>query len=353
MKSECLKSFGHEDFDTTLTRGGRWTRCPLTGCSSKLQITPYRKSELPYCPVHGIRLHTGTFVYWNGPDPEDNRRARLRNFQIRPDLAETVALKSAGKAETHRLGYELSEDALTWNVFVGLAEASALRDAVRALTNIETKREPCLYLWGHRVDLDGGQPESYGPLEEVRRRLEKDIGRYKTEPDVMLVDEGRLVVCIEAKFTSGNTLAHPGPTKPREKPIDTAGLLARYLNKAGCGEATRRSIDCNMIGGRFHSQLLRNIVFASEMGPNGHWRVVNLVSQTQWRKHGNETMKCSFESPIHDVRKYLAPAQRDKFTHETWEELYRRVICEDSRLSRVGAYLRSKSAHFERAFDLD
>jgi len=43
-------------------------------------------------------------------------------FIVRCDLAREVALGSAQKAESHRLRYEMSEDALSWNVFVSLAE---------------------------------------------------------------------------------------------------------------------------------------------------------------------------------------------------------------------------------------
>ena len=347
MISECLNHFGHQDFDKTRAAQRSWTRCPLTDCVAQLLPVPYRKDTLPYCPVHGIRLHTGTFVYWNGPDREDKRQARLRNFRFRPDLAEAVV---TGKAETYRLGYELSEDALTWNVFVGLAEVSALRAVVRALTGIETDREPRLYLWGRLVDLRGGQPELFEPLDKVRDKLEKGIRNYRTEPDVMLVND-RYVICIEAKFTSGNTLAHDAPTKREEKPTSVEGLVSRYLDNSG--EATRRSIDLDMIGERFHSQLFRNIVFASEMAGKADWRVVNLVSETQWRKRGNASVKCSFRNPVADVQRYLASAHREKFAHETWEALYRRVVFHDNRLGRLDEYLRSKSAGFERAFDLN
>jgi hypothetical protein len=50
-----------------------------------------------------------------------------------------------------------------------------------------------------------------------------------TEPDIMLVVPGELLICIEAKFGSGNPLAHPGQNAPGNKPTDLDGLIARYL----------------------------------------------------------------------------------------------------------------------------
>jgi len=86
-------------------------QCPVQGCSDTLLRVPYRdrnKSDrtLPWCPKHGIRLHSGTFVYWNGNGLEDE--ARLRNFMVRPDLVRAIALREGMKAEAHRLGHELS-----------------------------------------------------------------------------------------------------------------------------------------------------------------------------------------------------------------------------------------------------
>jgi hypothetical protein len=79
-------------------------------CGADLVPVPFGKTQ--WCPEHGLRLHTKTFVYWNGPGREDD--ARLRNFMVRPELARAIALGKGMKAESHRLGYEMSEDALSW-----------------------------------------------------------------------------------------------------------------------------------------------------------------------------------------------------------------------------------------------
>jgi hypothetical protein len=119
--SECLQGFGFQDFALETFRPLDPTHCPVRGCATPLVHTRYSKGTKPVCPKHGIRLHSGTFVYWNGPDRIT--QAQLRNFPVRPDLASEIALGSVAKAESHRPGYEMSEDALSWNVFVGLAEA--------------------------------------------------------------------------------------------------------------------------------------------------------------------------------------------------------------------------------------
>lgn len=345
--SHCFKYFGHEDFDLTRVQTAYPDICPVKGCETPTTWVTDNRGERRYCATHGIRLHSNTFVYWNGEGRKND--ARLRNFPIRPDIAREVALNSVEKAESHRLGYEMSEDALTWNVFVGLAEAKRLRDAVLFLTGDHIEEEPQLYLWGELVDLVGKKRGRFHPLDAVRAKLEPDIKRFKTEPDAMLVLADRLLVCIEAKFGSGNPLAYTRIVEAGEKPIDRDGLLRRYLDNAG--SVTKRIINRDSIGSRFHTQLFRNIVFASEMAQWGNWRVANLVSQTQWES-GLESDRYSFMNPEADVRRYLTPDLHRFFTFRTWEALQREVISTSNDLSNLDAYLRSKSAHFQPAFCL-
>lgn len=144
------KPFGHEDFDLTRVQSAYPDICPVKGCETPTTWVTDSRGERRYCAMHGIRLHSNTFVYWDGENRKDD--ARLRNFPIRPDIAREVALNAVGKAESHRLCYEMSEDALTWNVFVGPAEAKRLRDAVLFLTGDHIEEEPRLYLWGELVE---------------------------------------------------------------------------------------------------------------------------------------------------------------------------------------------------------
>lgn len=357
-RSDCFDHFGHTNFKSLHVDPAvlRPPVCPVKDCSTKLTWISFGKGEKPYCPTHGLRLHSNTFVYWNGDDYRND--ARLRNFRILQKLARELALNSAEKAETHRLGYEMSEDALTWNVFVGLARARKLRQATKVLTGRDVYSEPILYLWGKPIDVENPNPaaEVFEPLRRVRDSLEKSIGKFKTEPDAMLVVPGSLVVCIEAKFGSGNTLAHgapDAPIKPGEKPVDRERLLAQYLDSDKTPPETKRVIERNQIlaAKEFHSQLFRNIVFASAMASGEEWHVVNLVSETQ-RRNGKKSANCSFDDPKVDVQSYLREENKKCFTFRTWEGLYSKLIKGDGNLSELDDYLRTKSAHYIPAFAL-
>jgi hypothetical protein len=247
----------------------------------------------------------------------------LRNFIVKTDLAKD-AMKPGAKAESYRLGYEMSEDALSWNVFVSLAVARELKNAAEWLTGRLLREEPELYLWGKRIDpidLKNNELGTYQALEEVRDNLEGGIKRFVTEPDIMLVVKNEMVICIEAKFGSGNSLAHDGSIKDGEKPASRVGLLARYLGPA-TKDRTKGIIRPENIPQRLHGQLFRNVIFASEMAVKD-WHVVNLVSRTQ-HQNRKETASCSFLDPTDDVRSYLSQESKSCFTYRTWEDPTRR-----------------------------
>ena len=106
------------------------------------------------------------------------------------------------KTESWRLGNETSEDALSWNVFVGLKRLGRLRDAVSVLTGASAQAEPCLCIWGNEI-LER-EVNRWSLLEKVRDRLEPRLC-IRTEPDVALHVPGQLLVLIEAKFGSPNS----------------------------------------------------------------------------------------------------------------------------------------------------
>jgi hypothetical protein len=344
--SDCLQSFGHEDFDPTRIEG-RVNHCPVRGCNSTLQEVDHNKSRVPWCQDHGIRLHSNTFVYWNGP--ERNDVARLRNFAFAPDLARAIALPKGKKVESHRLGYEMSEDALSWNVFVGLAMARKLREAAQYLAGRSLSAEPKLYLWGRLIHETASDQRVYEPLHRVRAQLEPDICPFVTEPDIMLIAEGEMLICIEAKFGSGNTLSHGGALKQGEKPTSVPGLLERYLGK-NTSDRTRAVVRREHLRTTVRSQLLRNVVFASEMAGDVPWHVVNLVSSTQANVKSDS--RKSYEDPTQEISEYLHAEAKHCFTYRSWEALHASVINGVPELALTDKYLRSKSAHYRRAFTL-
>jgi hypothetical protein len=351
----CDRTFGYPDFDQAQVNGIPFTACPVQGCSAELVKLPYGKRldkngnprTKQWCAQHGIRLHSGTFVYWNGPRTEN--RSRLRNFVVRQDLVEKIALDSGAKAESHRLGYEMSEDALSWNVFVSLAVAGQLKDAARFLTGRSVSTEPDLYLWGKRIDTRGTERGRFEPLWKVRELLEKDIHTFNTEPDIMLVVDGEIVICIEAKFGSGNSLAYDGVANEGEKPTSRAALIERYLGNS-TKASTRAAIHSEKIGAKLYSQLFRNLVFASEMSER-EWHVVNLVSRTQHQSR-KDNARASFTDPSHEILHHLSSDSQSCFTYRTWEDLYTKLIPGRSDLADLDRYMRAKSAHFRPAFEL-
>lgn len=356
LESDCFDAFGYDDFDPERIRIQRnWSLCPVRGCDEKLgqiEIGVKRISKIPVCIKHGLRLHSGTFVYWNGVSNET--RARLRNIQFQPEWAVPFLEGRTTKVESARLGYEMSEDALSWNVFVGLLSQQRLADAARYLCGIALTQEPELYLWGIRVAGQAGG-ELYEPLKRVRNTLERGIKNYVTEPDIMLVIPGEILVCIEAKFGSGNPLARHSRYQSTEKPTDKGGLVERYLQPAAT--AARSAINVSAVDEPLHSQLFRNVVFAAEMAKAASipdWRVVNLVGARQWDQARANRVPTgySFDDPTKNVCGYLAEEYKQRFSFRTWEGLHNSVISSRPELAQVALYMKEKSAHFASAFDL-
>jgi hypothetical protein len=163
----------------------------------------------------------------------------------------------------------------------------------------------------------------------------------------MLVVERDLIVCIEAKFGSGNPIAHDKDVKRGEKPARRDELIDRYYEHAG--SQTKATIAVDSIKGTFHSQLFRNVVFASELSRGIFWHVVNLVSSSQLAAEP-KTLTHSFADPSENVRAYLNADTQDRFSYRTWEGLYEKLIAPEPKLSAVRDYMRSMSAHFRKAF---
>lgn len=244
----------------------------------------------------------------------------------------------------------MSEDALTWNVFVGFARRQTLHRLLNYLTGRNETEEPELYLWGKRIfSLGPPTNESYGPLSNFRLKFEPDIRGFHTEPDVILTIPKKLTVCVEAKFASGNTLSDGKLARPGEKPTDREGLIQRYIVPSR--SHTHDCISRDALGQTIHSQLFRNIICASEMAAGAEWHVANLVSQTQW-KHPRATNSYSFENPEPAIRGYLKDDKKNCFSFRTWESIYSALVDGDPQLEDVANYMRKKSAHYRPAFNL-
>lgn len=354
--STCTVSFFRNDVQGTRLQRGQ---CPVKGCcvDIKNDQAPYQQYKgkmiyLPFCPEHGIRIHKGGFVYYNGSSRDARAVATRRNLMFNPDYYLANFLEESGKVGSGRLCYESSEDAVSYNVFTELlAERDPLRKLAAKLTGGRFEGDVELYLWGGRIDLESGQFSLYKPLEDVRDRLERDIRGFATEPDIMLVVPGEVLICIEAKFGSKNPIADHGDEKGTKKQKKPADLIERYCPENGIIDA-REIFDLSPVAHRLYEQLFRNLVFAASMAEIAgikRWHVVNLRSRHVMNlKRGKpESMPV-----LRAVRSLLRPKFKKRFSHVTWEDIYDTCICKDSSLHNLSWYMKNKTLSCRRAFNI-
>ena len=322
--------------------------CPVIGCNEKTESG----GKFTICRRHGLEIHKSTFVYYNGNSRDDKKKARLRNLLLfgGEDFVTKHILDNGHKAESYRLGYENSEDALTWNIFGGLLYYERLHQVYNQLTGANSSSNQLeLFLWGLKIDFSAQQTETWAPLMKVRKHLEKDIKRFFTEPDIMILGPEHLV-CIEAKFTSGNTLVLKGkPDRESEKPTSREGLIERYIRRNKMWNPP--VITPEELGEKIHSQLLRMLVFTSTMAQleKRKWIVANLISTTQWDKKNNKSRGYDFDDPTPSI-----PASvRNNFKFISWEyDIYENILKHDSALVELSAYMKNKTANLKKAFKL-
>jgi hypothetical protein len=349
---ESLGIISTDTFDLdALTSERAADACPVIGCKRK-PIYHATKGFL-YCADHGLEIHRNTFIYYNGETNEEKRQARLRNFlPFLQEFAKTShLLDNKHKAESHRLGAENSEDALTYNILGGLHCRGHLPKLFEWLTGEATAANQLkLFLWGLEIDIATNSLIPWQPLLNVRGVLEKGIHRFLTEPDIVILGPKHLVF-IEAKFTSGNPLCIDGLDCEHEKPKSRAALIKRYIeNNTLWKPAVLSKLD---VGEKVHSQLLRMIVFASTIAPRIDpgidWLVVNLVSETQWKNHKHAERKgYDFEEPSSAIPGNV----RDRLKFLYWEQLYREVLSGIPDLQDVQQYFQKKTANLEKAFNV-
>jgi hypothetical protein len=272
---------------------------------------------------HGISVSKSpTYVYKN----------YLDNFIIGVPTLEHIKSKRL-KVESWRLGNERSEDALSWNVFVGLAGLGGLGSAFQRLTGIEVDIEPELYLWG--VKISNEEPCAWDKLKKVRSDL-KETG-IPTEPDVILRVPGRAIVLIEAKFGS------PNGTMLGNK--NRFGSVADFLDRYPCGKGKIDPLNRAWIKhqpcGQILQQLLRNVIFAQWLGDEGEKPfVVNLVRETEELEVGER------------LTAHLAPDSTVCFLRRTWEDLFQLPIFSREDAKPLGRYLENKTNGLAKAFNL-
>lgn len=304
-------------------------RCFIQNCVEYL-IPPSRGRKGEVCPKHAICCHkSGTYSF---PD------IRL-NAIVAKELFATKISGHPFKFESHRLGSERSEDALTFNVMRAFQEAGCLNYLGRYITGTDIEKEPRLFLWGIELTNDCLKP--WDLLIAARKRFETrmPVKRPKTEPDIALNLPGEYLVLIEAKFCSPNTFYQDGPRKDAQS-LTKQELLERYWDPTFRILDQKKAIEADMV---FY-QLWRNTVFAEWMAaadsPNTKPYFANLTRR-------------GFEN---DSFQHFAEMVRSEFVgricHFSWEDLWVLAGLSGDRLNVLREYLLTKTASLHPAFDL-
>jgi len=113
----------------------RRVKCYANNCQQVLH-TPTRAGKGDICPDHGIRCHySSAGATYSYADPAHNITASAKAFKQK-------IVGHPFKYESHRLGLERSEDALSWNVFKSLQEAGSLARFASQITkeNVASSR---------------------------------------------------------------------------------------------------------------------------------------------------------------------------------------------------------------------
>jgi hypothetical protein len=308
---------GYRTLASSLRRQGE-VRCCIRACRTWLPCRT-RKNPPRFCPDHGISISTSpTYVYkdWQ------------RNFLLRHDL---IAAVKEHKVESWRLGSESSEDALSWNIFVGLAHLGLLGEAFDLLTGCKPKEEPQLFLWGVEV-WPTYRPGAWSRLVGARAEFERGV-HIPTEPDIMLRVAGQALVLAEAKFGSLNgTLAK----KPNQSIPD---FLNRYRPLPGQIDPLDREVIMDMPSDKVLEQLCRNVVFSNYLAEGKEEAfVANLV-------RGIAEIDVKDRMDLH-----LSAENRDRFRRVAWEDLGRLPSQRCVEAAPLRHYLKTKTLNLQTAF---
>jgi hypothetical protein len=316
LKKGAASRYSKSSADSLLH--GEYLLCCIDGCN-ELLARRHRGQNPRFCPKHGISMSTKpTYIY----------KETDRNFVIGNDI-----LKRLPKVEKWRLGNETSEDALSWNVFVGLYALEGLAEAFRLLTGTNPKEQPELYLWGNRVDAEF---DFWDDLVRVRKELEELEKGIPTEPDIMLRVPGQAIVLIEAKFGSPNSRL----AGKKDRFGSLTEFLTQYRCKVGAADPLNRKWISEQAEESILEQLCRNAVFA-------HWLaaereqpfVINLVRRAT-------------QSDEQLFRQHLS-GNEVQFHVRRWEDLYELSAIQGEKASVLRRYLTNKTLNLQPAFDLE
>ncbi len=136
LKSRAAERYAQRSFEPLMRHDE--ICCCIAGCN--IWLPRRRRGQLhQFCPQHHISMSSApTYVLANATDNLIVGREYYRRLEH--------------KVDGRRLTHETSEDAVSWNVFVGLFALGGLAQAYESITGQQSEREPELYLWGNRID---------------------------------------------------------------------------------------------------------------------------------------------------------------------------------------------------------
>jgi len=229
------------------------------------------------------------------------------------------------------LGFETSEDAVSWNVFVGLYAFEGLAEVFESLTGVVPSGKPELYLWGNRIDADC---TPWPDLCEVRAALEKGMA-IPTEPDIMLRVPGQAIVLVEAKFGSPNSSF----AKKKGRFGSVTEFLRRYRCKEGAADPLNRKWISGREDERILEQLCRNAIFAHWLASGDEQPfVINLL-----RRAARDEEQLFRQHLSEDVV---------RFRVRTWEDIWSLSAIQREQATILRHYLENKTLNLLPAFDL-
>lgn len=298
-----------EDLKAKLDVAETMVSCPVAGCRERVarQRRVFRTLPAFLCPEHRIYISPTTFEY------ADARR----NFPLidQPDwrlLRDEIASE---KRESHRLGRERSEDAVTYNAFRTIERSGGLPDLLGFLTR---RRQPSAELayWSYSVPDKGTVPS----LDAARRAFH-EVPARGSEPDLIAITPTDLVF-IEVKVTSSNATV---PSRPE--------ALSHYETAEDGWYHRMFKVDPDTVA-RIHRkyELMRFWLLGSWMAEQACKRFT-LVSLT--RDGQDAALETEFASVIRQTDDCT-------FAHWSWEAIADWASGEPATVA-VSEYLRSKS----------
>lgn len=302
--------------------------CPIIGCDTVIAAYPSLKNphnnESNFCAKHGIYCRKNTYIY---KEKTDNLITSINSFK---DIFEK---KDNAKYDVDRIGYENSEDALSWNVFVTLQKAGELKAIATLISGKPCEEEPELILWGYSLS-NGSTIEE---LKCFKKKFESSIS-VQTEPDIILKTTNE-VFLIEAKFCSPNSRKEISVWKDKEIDGRTKKEYGSYniRYKGLIDEVLNRDVIERQ--DKFCSQLVRYALYAHDAYRDENYYIANLLP----------VIHKEIDLIEGEFNPYL---KKGTFKTITWEAIYKKLedLKSHPEIITLKRYLQEKTANLKKAF---